>query len=288
MFATGNRAAGRSPIIVAVKVLVVWFFLARAILVIGISNKIPEQTVWTLDIMFFVATAMYVFVRESVSEGLSVKMFVFAVLLAAGGVGIFSSLPRNIHLKGMAKDQTFFGSLHSLMGDNDREPNLIDMRPVEHLARASKLIFTNPTIESLFRARQHLQHIPKTAVEFPSAQSLLKAAELRRKEIELRNADDNESARNQTVEIVGIERSSKGWRISVRNGTSTSVGSLQYAVTCFNGGGWQIKLDSQLPVTARVIRPDETWTFTIGNEMVPRDAAYVSVEIVTYKEISKK
>jgi hypothetical protein len=72
MFSTGNRGgSGRTPIIAAVKVLVVWFFLARAILVIGISNKIPENTVWTLDILLFVTTAMYVFVRESIAEGLS-------------------------------------------------------------------------------------------------------------------------------------------------------------------------------------------------------------------------
>src|SRR4030095_1926109 len=161
MFTTGNRGgAGRSEFIVAVKVLVVWFFLARAILVIGISNGIPGPTIWALDILFFVLTALYVFVRESVSQGLSVRMFVFAVMLGAGGVGIFSSLPRNLHLKEMAKQQfPLIGSIHTLMGDDD-EKALIDMRPFEHLARASKLIFTNATIESLTQARRHLRRIP--------------------------------------------------------------------------------------------------------------------------------
>ena len=183
MLTTGNRGgAGRSEFVVAIKVLVVWFFLARALLVIGISHGIPNTTVWALDILFFVLTALYVFVRESVSQGLSVRMFVFAVMLAAGGVGIFSSLPRNLHLKEMAKQQfPLIGSLHSLMGDDD-EKALIDMRPFEHLARASKLIFSNPTIESLTQARRHLRRIPITAVEFPSAQQLLKAADLRAKD----------------------------------------------------------------------------------------------------------
>jgi hypothetical protein len=290
MFATGNRAAsGRSPIIAAVKVLVVWFFLARAILVIGLSNKIPEKTVWTLDIMFFVLTGMYVFVRESVAEGLSIKMFVMVVLLTAGGVGIFSSLPRNLLVKEMAKDNQFplIGSLHALIGDDDRE--FINMRPIEHLARATKLIFDNPSIESLFQARRHLQSIPKTSVEFPSAQELLKVADLRMKEVRLRIAADNDQTADdsQTVEIVGMERVSKGWRISVHNGTAVPVGKLQYEVKCFNGGGWQIKLDNQLPVSERVIRSDETWSFTIGSETVPRDTAYVYVQIVSYKEKTK-
>jgi hypothetical protein len=287
MFSTGNRGgSGRTPIIAAVKVLVVWFFLARAILVIGISNKIPENTVWTLDILLFVTTAMYVFVRESIAEGLSVKMFVFAVLLGAGGVGIFSSLPRNMRLKEMVKQQLpLIGSLHDLMGDDDSD--VIDMRPVEHLARASKLIFNNPTIESLLQARRHLGRIPTTAVEFPSAQSLMKAADLRKREIEIRNGTDNKSKDSQTVEVVEMERTPKGWLVTVRNKTATPVGHLQYEIAAFNAGGWQINLDHQLPISEKVIRSDETWTFTIGPEMVPREAAYVSVQILSWKEASK-
>jgi hypothetical protein len=298
MLTTGNRGGtGRSEFVVAIKVLVVWFFLARALLVIGISNGIPDTTVWALDILFFVLTALYVFVRESVSQGLSVRMFVFAVMLGAGGVGIFSSLPRNLHLKEMAKQQfPLIGSLHTLMGDDD-EKALIDMRPFEHLAKASKLIFANATSESLTQARRHLRRIPTTAVEFPSAQQLLKAADLRAKVIELRSAgakdasgvkDASQQANAPaTVEIVEVERNSKGWRVTVRNTTSTSVGHLQYEVTCFNSGGWQINLDHQLPVSENVIRPDQSMTFNIGPDMVPRDAAYVSVQIVSWKEGSK-
>jgi hypothetical protein len=290
MLTTGNRGGtGRSEFVVAIKVLVVWFFLARALLVIGISNGIPDTTVWALDILFFVLTAIYVFVRESVSQGLSVRMFVFAVMLAAGGVGIFSSLPRNLHLKEMAKQQfPLIGSLHTMMGDDD-EKALIDMRPFEHLAKASKLIFANATIESLTQARRHLRRIPTTAVEFPSAQQLLKAADLRAKLIEFRSAGvkDASPQDNSTVEIVEVERNSKGWRVTVRNTTSTSVGHLQYEVTCFNSGGWQINLDHPLPVSENVIRPDQSMTFNIGPDMVPRDAAYVSVQIVSWKEVSK-
>src|SRR4030095_3365810 len=100
MFSAGNTGkVGRSQIVVAVKVLVIWFFLARAILVVGVANGINESTLWTLDVMFFSLTAVYVLVREGVTGSLSRKLLGFAALLTVGGIAVFASLPRNLHLK---------------------------------------------------------------------------------------------------------------------------------------------------------------------------------------------
>ena len=169
MFTAGRPGkAGHSQIIVAIKVIVVWFFLARAILVVGVANGIPETTLWTLDIAFFALTALYVLVRESVNDGLSPKLLAFASLLTIGGAGIFTSLPRNLHLKDVVQQPLpGIGSVQSFIDGSD-DKTFIDMTPVEHLARASKhlIITTERLVEtSEIRRTPELTQIPYWLVD---------------------------------------------------------------------------------------------------------------------------
>jgi hypothetical protein len=273
----------RSPVIVSIKVLVVWFFLARAIFVVGAAYGVVQGTLWTLDIVLFALTVVYVMVRESVSEGgMSTSVLIYLLLLPAGGFGIFSSLPRNI--KEMVHEPKGILENFQIMFDADQKV-FVGMPPIEHLSRASKLIFENPiTEESLALARRHLHRIPSNAVEFPSAQALLKVADLRSLELQGSKRDKNDPAiTGQAVEVIGNERTPKGWSVTVRNNTARSIRNVRYEMYCFNSEGWQIEVDRQRPPLEHVIPANKSWTFNIGLDEVPSETVNASFSIMSWK-----
>jgi len=269
-------------VIVSIKVLVIWFFLARAIFVVGASYGVPPASLWTTDIAFFGLTVLYVMVRESVNEGMSASVLIYLLLLPAGGFGIFASLPRNI--KEMVQEpKGVFESFQTVFDSDQRA--LVGMPPIEHLARASKLIFENPiTEQSLALARRHLRRIPSTAVEFPSAQALLKVADLRSLELQGSKLGNEESIdTGQAVEVIGNERTEKGWKVTVRNNTARSIQGVRYEMYCFNSEGWQIELDRQRPPLTHVIPSNKSWTFIVDRDGVPPETVNASFSILSWK-----
>ena len=274
--------ASRSPVIVSIKVLVVWFFLARAIFVVGATYGIASASLWTIDIALFALTGVYVMVRESVSEGMGTSILVYLILLPAGGFGIFTSLPRNV--KEMVQEpKGVFESFQTVFDKDQRA--FVGMPPIEHLARASKLIFENPiTEESLALARRHLRRIPSTAVEYPSAQALMKVADLRSLELQGSKRGTNEPIdTGQAVEVIGSERTAKGWKVTVRNNTARSIRNVRYEMYCFNSGGWQIELDRQRPPINHVIPANKTWSIDVDLDDVPPETVNASFSILSWK-----
>ena len=285
MFSAGRTGkVGRSQIVVAIKVLVVWFFLARAILVVGVANGIEESTLWTVDIMLFVLTALYVLVRESVTDGLSSKLLGFGVLLIVGGIGVFASLPRSLGLKDMVQQPiSGIGSLPTLTDGDDAA--IVDMRPVEHLARASRLIFDNATIESIGLARRHLLKIPPTAREYSSGLALQKAADLRMEQLQFKDsrATRNTGASTQGIEVIGIERTPEGWMITLRNTTNNRLANIKYEMDCFDSGGWRVDSRNQATALDKVMMPHETMTVDFGFDVVPRNTVYASFNVLSWE-----
>lgn len=283
MFTAGRAGkAGHSQIVVSIKVLVVWFFLARAILVVGVANGIAESSLWTVDIMLFTLTALYVLVRESVTDGLSAKLLAFAMVLTAGGIGIFASLPRNLGLKDMVQQPIpGIGSLPTLMDGDDTAA--IDMRPVEHLARATRLIFDNPTIESIALARRHLLKIPPTAREYPSGVALQKAADVRMEQLQFKDsrATRSSGASSQAIEVIGSERTPEGWMITLRNTSNNRIGNITYELDCFDSGGWRTASRTQATALEKVMTPHETMAINFGLDVVPQSTVYASFKVVS-------
>jgi hypothetical protein len=250
-----------------------------------VANGINESTLWTLDVMFFSLTALYVLVREGVTDGLSPKLLGFAALLTVGGIAVFASLPRNLHLKDVVRQSIPGVSALPGLVDGD-DSTVVDMRPVEHLARASRLIFDSPTMESLQLARRHIARIPTTVREYPSGLALQKAADVRMEQLQFK---DSRVARNsvpaapQAIEVIGTERTDEGWVITLRNTTNNRIGNIAYEMYCFNSGGWRVDVKQQAATLEKVMTPHETMTVDFGFDVVPRDTAYAAFKVVSWE-----
>jgi hypothetical protein len=281
----------------AVKVLLIWFFVSRAIFVVGVANKIPPANVLAIDALLFGVTALYVCVRETISEGITGGLFV-AVMLTAGGVGIFSTLTQNPSFKSVSRKPTgAFDTFYALF-DQDQK-TFSSMAPVQHLAQASRLIFDNPTRDSLAQARKHLRAIPKLALEYASAQSLMKAADAREHLIEVKNIKLKPSvprastpapsaASSTPVEVIDTERTNDGWRVTVRNNTSAAIRHIRLDTTCFTGQGWQIEFDGNESELEGTLASKGTFTFIIDDNLMPPNATYALFEIVGFEPVKSR
>jgi hypothetical protein len=174
-------------------------------------------------------------------------------MLTAGGVGIFSTLTQNPSFKNVSRKPTgAFDTFYALF-DQDQK-TFSSLAPVQHLSQASRLIFENPTRDSLAQARKHLRAIPTLALEYASAQSLMKAADAREHLIEVKSVKLKPScaarcyasggcASSTPVEVIDTDRTKEGWRVTVRNNTSAAIRHIRLDTTCFTGQGWQIEFD---------------------------------------------
>jgi hypothetical protein len=286
---------GPSQVMTAVKVLLIWFFVSRAIFVVGVANKIPPANVLAIDALLFGVTALYVCVRETISEGINGGLFV-AVMLTAGGVGIFSTLTQNPSFKNVSRKPTgAFDTFYALF-DQDQK-TFSSMAPVQHLSQASRLIFENPTRDSLAQARKHLRAIPTLALEYASAQSLMKAADAREHLIEVKSvklkpsmprAATPAAPSSTPVEVIDTDRTKDGWRVTVRNNTTAAIRHIRLDTTCFTGQGWQIEFDGNESELEGTLPSKGTFTFTIDDNLMPPNASYALFEIVGFEPVKSR
>jgi hypothetical protein len=160
-----------SPVFVAARILLVWFFVARAILYLGVAGSTDQTTLWRAALVLFILTAFYFVVRAVLSPGGWRDCFLLALFLSVGGLGLFQTLPQDLKPVHPRFASTMQGS-----GDNPRSSGQSSDTPFtasQRLEIANKLIFGNATAGSIRQARSQLSQIAPTSAEYPSAQALL-------------------------------------------------------------------------------------------------------------------
>lgn len=154
--------------------------------------------------------------------------------------------------------------------------------PPQNLAAANNLVFAKGTQrQALDEALQHLRSIPPSAGEYKSAQALLQVAEMRLRQLQ---ADVHDAAK-VPIEIVGLDRSDNSLRVTFRNIGQKTVRRLRYSISYFRvADGWHVEPDSQSEIVA-AIRPRETRTIEIHDDVLTGGAFYVSLSVMGWEAV---
>jgi len=243
-----------------------WFVFAQAAEFVAPTIATSPKVFAYVAIAGFGVQAVGLFLGSVMAYGFSWRIGLIAVVGAALGLGIFSTLP-NIALD-TPRPNWFSQVIESARSAGGILGGLPPVArtppPKDQLGPTAQLVFSKETHESLAAARRYLISIPEQSPVYKSAQALLKVVERRLEEIKTgKNADREET---RPIHIVSIEQTGHGLRVMLRNNTGQPVENLRYRISYFRIADGMLLEPDKESLMLIDIPPRVTWTFELNDE----------------------
>jgi hypothetical protein len=245
-----------------------WFVFAQAAEFVAPAIATSPRVFAYVAIAGFGVQALGLFLGSVMAYGFSWRIGVIAIVGAALGFGIFSTLP-TIALDNAATPNWLSHAIESawtaggLLGEG---PVARTPPPNDQLGSTAQLVFSKETQESLAAARRFLLSIPERSPVYKSAQALLAVVERRLEEIKTgKNADREET---RPIHIISIEQTGHGLRVRLRNNTGQPVESIRYRISYFRMADGMLLEPDKESLMLIDIPPHVTWSFELNDEQL--------------------
>ena len=260
-----------------IKISLFWFLCGRVASRLAFSfglSSVPFIYIATAAFALYAASLWF---RTALTDGVGTRLRFGAVAGLLIGILIFGSLRQtNLH-----QSASLLVSKDSTVGTNGTADKFFKaMRPIEHLAEATRLVFESHQQVALAEARRHLASIPRTAQEYPSAEALGEIIEKRSNEL---SGDIVRDFVAHPIQVIARARTTDGLRLVLRNNGKRSVTRITYRLSYFRAAdGWYLPPDRQSEI-AEQIRPNETRTIEISDNLLKRGSFYASFDLESWQ-----
>ena len=258
-----------------VKIALIWFlcgYAASRVAVTFGSSPVPIVQIATAAFALHSASLWF---RTALSDGVSPRLRLGGVAcLIIAGLMFFSLHQINLHNYG-------FGTLTPQLDPSDESGAAFKaLRPIEHLAAATKLVFEDQNQKALVQARRHLSSIPNTAEEYGSAEALRRVVESRSNEL---LSENQRGLIALPIQVIARDRTSDGLRLVLRNNGKRAVTRIKYRLAYFRIlDGWYVPPDKHSEI-AQTIPPNETRTVQISDDLVRRGVLYAFFDLISWQ-----
>jgi hypothetical protein len=258
-----------------IKISLFWFLCGRFASRLAVTFGLPPVPFIYIATAAFALYAASLWFRTALSDGVDTRLRFGAVAGLLIGILIFASLRQiNVH-PSLSLLMTEHPTNATVEGSSFRA-----MRPIEHLAEATRLVFESHQQAALAEARRHLASIQTTSPEYPSAEALKRIIEKRSDEW---SGDAGRDFVARPIEVVARARTSDGLRLVLRNNGKRSVMRIRYRLSYFRAAdGWYLPPDRQSEIAAQ-IRPSETRTVDISDNLLKRGSFYASFDLESWQ-----